>query len=96
MMAQEDLVKEITEIAATMPLARKVQLYEFAVFLQSHPLPGEETFAEIIADEALWDAQFANTDDARISELVNMVNAEIQAGNTYPMFDDKGNFTERE
>jgi hypothetical protein len=55
--AQTDYVKAITEIAAAMPLARTVQLYEFALFLKSHPLPAEETYEEIAADEALWDAQ---------------------------------------
>ncbi len=42
---QADLVKAIAEIATTMPLARTVQLYPFALFLKTHPLPTEETFA---------------------------------------------------
>ena len=33
------------------------------LFLQSHPLPVEETLAGIAADEALGDAQFAATRD---------------------------------
>lgn len=32
--ARTDLVKAITEIAAAMPLAQTVQLYEFALFLK--------------------------------------------------------------
>lgn len=51
--AQADLVKAINNIAAAMPLARTVQIYEFALFLKSHSLPTEETFEEISADEAL-------------------------------------------
>jgi len=47
-----DLIKSIAELAATMPLARTVQLYQFALFLKTHPLPTEETFEEIAADEA--------------------------------------------
>jgi hypothetical protein len=92
--AQTDLVKAITDIAAAMPLARAVQLYEFALFLKSHPLPAEETFEEIAADEALWDAQFAATDDDRLAALVASVEAEINAGQTLPMFDERGEFIE--
>ena len=92
--AQTDLVKDITDIAAAMPLARAVQLYEFALFLKSHPLPAEETFEEIAADEALWDAQFAATDDDRLAALVASVEAEINAGQTLQMFDERGEFIE--
>jgi len=92
--ARTDLVKAITEIAAAMPLARTVQLYEFALFLKSHPLPAEETFEAIAADEALWDAQFAATDDDRLAALVASVEAEINAGETLPMFDERGEFIE--
>jgi hypothetical protein len=53
---QTDLVKAIADIAASIPLARTVQLYQFASFLKTHPLPTEETFEEIAADEALRDA----------------------------------------
>jgi len=92
--AQTDLVKAITDIAAAMPLARTRQLYEFALFLKSHPLPAEETFEEIVADEALWDAQFAATDDDRLATLVTSVAAEINEGKTLPMFDEHGEFIE--
>jgi len=92
--ARTDLVKAITEIAAAMPLARTVQLYEFALFLKSHPLPAEETFEEVAADEALWDTQFAATDDDRLAALVASVEAEINAGETLPMFDERGEFIE--
>jgi hypothetical protein len=92
--AQTDLVKAITDIAAAMPLARTLQLYEFALFLKSHPLPAEETFEEIAADEALWDAQFAATDDDKLAALVTLVEAEINEGKTLPMFDERGEFIE--
>ena len=93
---QTDLVKAITDIATAMPLARTVQLYEFALFLKSHPLPAEETLEEIAVDEALWDAQFAATDDDRLAALVASVEAEINEGKTLPMFDEHGEFIERE
>ena len=96
MQAQTDYVKAISEIAAAMPLARTVQLYEFALFLQSHPLPAGETFEQIAADEALWDAQFAATDDHKLAAIVASVEKEIEAGETLPMFDERGEFIERE
>jgi hypothetical protein len=89
---QPDLTTTIAEIAAAMPLARTVQLYEFALFLQSHPLPAEETFEEIAADEKLWDEQFAATSDEKLAALVALVEAEIEAGQTLPRFDERGEF----
>ncbi|MCX7855746.1 MAG: hypothetical protein N2556_07210 [Anaerolineae bacterium] len=91
---QADLVKAIAEIATTMPLARAVQLYQFALFLKTHPLLTEETFEEIAADEALWEAQFAATDDEKLAALVLAVEAEINEGKTLPMFDEQGEFIE--
>ena len=79
---QTDYVKAIAKIAATMPLARIVQLYEFALFLKEHPLPTEETFEEIVADEALWDEQFAATSDETISALIASVEEEINSSKT--------------
>ena len=91
---QTDYVKAIAKIAATMPLARIVQLYEFALFLKGHPLPAEETFEEIVADEALWDEQFAATSDETIAALIASVEDEINANKTLPMFDERGEFIE--
>lgn len=91
---QADLVKAIADIATTMPLARTVQLYQFALFLKAHPLPTEETFEEIAADEALWDTQFAATDDDKLAALAAAVEAEINEGKTTPMFDEHGEFVE--
>ena len=94
MKTQMDLVKEISEIAAAMPVMRRVQLYEFALFLESHPLPAEETLEAIAADEAEWDAQFAGTEDEKLTKLIASVEAEIKEGKTTPMFDDNGEFIE--
>lgn len=91
---QADLVKAIADIATAMPLARTVQLYQFALFLKTHPLPTEETFEEIVADEALWDTQFAATDDEKLAALVTAVESEINEGKTRPMFDERGEFIE--
>ncbi|MFN3335536.1 MAG: hypothetical protein ACK47M_23815 [Caldilinea sp.] len=91
---QTDLVKAIADIATTMPLARTMQLYQFARFLQTHPLPTEETFEEIATDEALWDRQFAATSDDKLVVLITAVETEINAGKTLPMFDEHGEFIE--
>jgi len=90
-----DLVKAITEIAASIPLARRVQLYEFALFLESHPLPAEETLEVVAVDEAEWDAQFAATDDDKLAKLIASVEDEISENKTQPMFDEHGEFIER-
>ena len=94
MKPQIDLVKEISEIAAAIPFARRVQLYEFALFLESHPLPAEETLEAVAADEAQWDAQFAATDDYKLKALIESVEAEIRENKTQPMFDEGGKFVE--
>lgn len=86
----------ITEIAQAMPLARILQLYEFAIFLKSHPLPTEETFEDLAADEALWDSQFAATADDKLAALVASIEAEINEGKTLPMFDAPGKFIEHQ
>lgn len=93
--AYTDLVKAIAEIAASIPLARRVQLYEFALFLESHPLPAEEAIEAIAADEAQWEAQFAATDDAKLAALIASVEDEIGENKTEPMFDEGGEFIER-
>jgi len=89
-----DLIKSIAELAATMPLARTVQLYQFALFLKTHPLPTEETFEEIVADEAIWDTQFAATADDKLAALVAAVESEINEGIVLSMFDEHGEFIE--
>jgi len=69
-------------------------LYEFALFLQSRSLTTDDDAAEIAADDALWDAQFAATDDVKLAALLASVEAEIVAGETLPMFDARGDFVE--
>jgi hypothetical protein len=89
-----DLIKAIADIAATMTLARTVELYHFALFLKTHPLPSEETFEEMVADEAIWDTQFATTNDDKFAALVAAIEAEINEGKILLMFDEHGEFIE--
>ena len=93
--AHPDLIKAITEIAASIPLVRRMQLYEFALFLESHPLPAEETLEIIAKDEAEWDAQFAATADDKLAKLIASVEDEIDDNKAQPMFDKHGEFIER-
>jgi hypothetical protein len=88
------LIQAISDIAAAMPIARTIQLYEFALFLESHPLPMEETLEEVAADEALWEAQFEATEDDKLAALIAAVEAEISEGGTLPMFNALGEFAE--
>ncbi len=92
---QEELVKAIADIVSEMPLARAFQLYQFALFLKTHPLPTEETYEAVEADEALWNAQFAATEDEKLAALVAAVEAEIDEEGTLPMFDESGAFAEQ-
>ena len=94
MHSQTEMVEAIAEVAATMPPTRTAQLYEFALFLQSRSLTTDDDTAEVVADEALWDAQFAATDDAKLAALLASVEAEISTGKTLPMFDAHGDFVE--
>ena len=93
--AEKGLVKAIAEIAERIPFSRRAQLYEFALFLESHPLPAEEAIEAIAADKAQWDAQFSGTDGDKLTRLIASVEAEIEEGKTTPMFDEDGNFIER-
>lgn len=93
--AQTNLVKAIAEIAASIPLARRKQLYEFALFLESHPLPAEETLEAVAEDEGRWNEQFSATDDDKLARLIASVETEIREGGTQPMFDEEGRFIER-
>lgn len=95
---KQTLVQAIHDIVAEMPLGQTAQLYEFALFLQTRPhawampIEGED---DVEADEAIWAAQFAETDEDKLAALVTAVEAEIQEGQVWPMFDEHGEFIER-
>ncbi len=86
-----------------MPPASVERLYEFAVFLKTHPLPytledehvakSEEALIE--EDEAIWTAQFEATTDEQFAAMIASVEAEIDEGKAMPMFDEQGNFIKR-
>lgn len=79
----------LLSIARTLPTERILQVLQFARFLQvqtldEFALDDEETPDEIAADEALWDAQFAATQDG-LTKMAEKVRAEIRAGKSTPM-----------
>jgi hypothetical protein len=76
-------------IIRTLPVEQVQQILEFARFIQTQTLEDfalvdEETIEEIAADEALWDAQFAETQD-ELHRMADVVRAQIKAGQVKPM-----------
>lgn len=90
-----DYTRAIAAVVDTLPPERKVQIFEYALFLRSRPGSEGELQAVIEADEAWWDAQFAATDDSKLAALVAEVEADIRNNNIEPMFDENGEFIER-
>ena len=79
----------LLSIARTLPAEGVLQVLQFARFLQiqtldEFALDDEETPDEIAADESLWDAQFAATQDG-MAKMAEKVRAEIRAGKSTPM-----------
>ncbi|MBM3134694.1 MAG: hypothetical protein FJZ89_05275 [Chloroflexi bacterium] len=80
----------LISIVRTLPAERVIQILDYARYIQSQVsedfnlLEDDETEEEILADEALWDAQFAATQDG-LKKMADKVRAEIRAGHTMPM-----------
>jgi len=98
-----DYIQAIAELVAKMPLERAAQVYDFARFLLTQPMPptplpdedsddwlndGEE---QMQAEDALWEATFTRHRD-KFRALAEAARAEIAAGTTQPMFDERGDF----
>ncbi len=85
-------------IVRTLPIERVLQILDYARYVQSQVIEDfnlleiDETEAEILADEARWDAQFVATQDG-LKKMADKVRAEISAGRTMPMvFTKEGGF----
>lgn len=86
--------QELFQIVRQLSPDKVLQLLNFARSVQAPTLADlsaspeqeshEETEAEILADEARWEAQFAATQD-QLKQMAAAVRAEIQAGRTLPM-----------
>jgi hypothetical protein len=85
----------LVTILRTLPVERIAQVLDYARYIQFRAfddidLLDDETEEEILADEALWDAQFAATQD-KMEALAEKLRAEIRAGRTQDMvFTDDG------
>jgi len=79
----------LVEIVRALPSERVAQILDYARYIQSRTsndfAPDDaESEEEILADEAHWDAQFAESQDA-LAKMAEDVRAEIRAGRTRPM-----------
>jgi len=83
----------LIRILRTLPVERVMQILDYARYVQSQTsedflvLDDDETEAEILADEARWDAQFAATQDG-LKKMADKVRADIRAGRTIPVASD--------
>ncbi len=83
--------QQVVELVMTLPADRLVSVYDFARFVQSHPLEIAltpdifgETADEIRADEEQWAQQFAASRQALRSMARDAV-ADYRAGKTRPL-----------
>ena len=74
-------VAEAARIIATLPPDAQKEVLDFALFLQSR----------IAAQDAQWDAAFAETDTAKLKAWLDAENASDE--DLKPMFDEAGNIT---
>lgn len=91
-----DYEQTLIDIVRTLPPSRAEQLVDFARFLEGQILAeevfGEETEAEIEADNAQWDALLESDEgQALLEKLAGEALAEHRAGRTKLLsFDDEG------
>ncbi len=97
-MLEETITREkVVELVMALPANRLASVYDFARFIQSHPLatlPTDDIFGEteeeILADEEEWEQQFAGSRD-ELRKMAQEAGAEYRAGKTRPMeFDSEG------
>jgi len=97
-MLEETITREkVVELVMALPANRLASVYDFARFIQSHPLaplPTDdifgETVEEILADEEEWEQQFAGSRD-ELRKMAQEAGAEYRAGKTRPMeFNSEG------
>ncbi len=88
--SQSAYEQALLTIVQTLPVERVLQILDYARYVQTQTkedfgfLDGDETEEEVVADEALWDTQFANSQDG-LKRMANKVRADISAGRTARM-----------
>jgi len=82
---KQSRVKKVVELVMALPEDRLASVYDFARFVQSHPLDGTltndifgETTDEIRADEEQWEQQFAGSRD-ELRKMAHEAAAEYRA-----------------
>ncbi len=87
---QSPTIEQVVDLVATLPPDRLASVYDFALFIKSHPLMLAaadvvgETEDEIRADEAEWARQFEVSRE-RLRAIAREAAAEFHAGRTKPM-----------
>lgn len=88
--SQSAYEQTLLSILHTLPVERVLQILDYARYVQKQTaedfgfLDDDETDEEVRADEALWDAQFANTQPG-LKKMADKVRADISAGRTARM-----------
>jgi hypothetical protein len=88
--SQSAYEQALLSIVHTLPVERVLQILDYARYVQMQAnedfgfLDDDETDEEVVADEALWDAQFASTQHG-LKKMADKVRADIRAGRTRPM-----------
>lgn len=78
--------QQVIDLVMTLPPERLMSVYDFARFVQDHPLEDifGETEDEIRADEEQWEQQFSASRD-ELRGIAREAAAEYRAGKTKPM-----------
>jgi hypothetical protein len=78
--------QEVIDLVMTLPMDRLISVYDFARFVQAHPLDDifGETENEIRADEEQWEQQFSVSCDG-LRAIAREAAAEYRAGKTKPI-----------
>lgn len=97
-MSEETITREkVVELVMTLPEDLLTSVYDFARFIQTHPLakiPTDDIFGEtaeeIRSDEEEWERQFTGSRD-ELRKMAQEAASEYRAGKTRPMeFDSEG------
>ena len=97
----KDYARAAADIIAILPRERAMEVYDFACFLQAKesrpPKPQEnadewlnDTEEQMAAEDAAWEATYRHHQDEFLA-LRETAQAEIDAHQTRPMFDEHGN-----
>ena len=86
---QSSYEQELLRIVRHLPVERLAQLVDFARYIQAQTREDfvhleDESEEDILADERLWETQFAATQDG-LKRMAERVRGEIQTGRTQGM-----------